>query len=343
MLPILLITQRDPLIKDCAVVTPPPLDPFESEEEYEAELEEALKPLDLYQFKAVICDNEIGYYIKKLDSLLPASLKRFILFHESVDHYPVRGENINLLILSEALDELKNPWVGLMNNREQAPELRTRFPNLKGVKVLPPFIYDHHWFKDRSEFSHKVICNLNPDKDPTSTVMAFFALANRMPEFQFELYGVDLDFLDPALVPKNLENLEFGGYLEHDELLEKLAQAMFLYEEPDAPFSITSYEMVLGGGVIIKFNPKAFNCIMGIRIADGSGVSEYSMEGLNLLVGDAHPELIHKIRKFTYDPKAVLSYLDNADIYHDRLLRILKDLIGETEEAPTTGLEVYEV
>lgn len=341
MLPILLITQRDPLIKDCTAVALPLLDPIEDEEEYGAALGETLKPFDLYQFKAVICDSEIGPCIKKLDSLVPASLKRFILFHESIHHYPVYGESTDSL-LSDALDELENPWVGLMNNREQASELRTSFFNFKEVKVLPPFIYDHHWFKDRSEFSHKIICSLRPDEDPVPMVRAFLGLASSMPDFQFELYGIDPDFFspEPDLVP---ENLELGGYLEHDELLEKLAHCMFLYEEPDAPFSLSSYEMVLGGGVIIKLNPKEFDYVMGFRIADGSGVSEYSMEGLNLLEGDKHFELIHKIRNFTYDPEKVLSYLDNADIYHDRLLRILKDLIGETEDAPTTGPTVYEV
>ena len=340
MLPILLITQRDPLIRDCTVVTLPPLDPFEDEEEYGAALEETLKPLDLYQFKAVICDSEIGPCIKKLDSLLPASLKRFILFQESVNHRPVYDEDPTYFFY-KALNKLKNPWMGLMNNREQVPELRTRFPNLKEVKVLPPFIYDHHWFKDRSEFSHKIICSLRPDEDPVPMVRAFLGLASSMPDFQFELYGIDLDFFspEPDLVPKNLK---LGGYLEHDELLEKLAQAMFLYEEPDAPFTLTSYEMVLGGGVIIKLNPKELGYVMGFRIADGSGVSEYSMEDLNLLEGDKHFELIHKIRNFTYDPEKILSFLENADIYHDRLLRILRDLIGETEEAPSTGPVVYE-
>lgn len=337
MLPILLITQRDPFTKDCTAVPLPEIDPLD-EEEYRAALEETLKPLDLSQFKAVICDSEIGPCIKKLDSLLPASLKRFILFHGSIHHGPVYGESTDGL-LAEALDEFENPWVGLMTNREQASELRTPFFNFKEVKVLPPFIYGHHWFEDRSEFSHRVICNLRSDEDPTPMSMAFFGLASSMPDFQFELYGVDPDFLDPALVPKNLK---LGEYLEHDELLEKLAQAMFLYVEPDAPFTLTSYEMVLGGGVIIKLNPKELDYIMGIRIADGSGVSEYSMEGLNLLEGDKHFELIHKIKKFTYNPEAIKSYLDNADIYHDRLLRILRDLIGESEEAPTTGPTVYE-
>lgn len=339
MLPILLITQRDPLIKDCTAVSPPPLDPIEDEEEYGAALEETLKLLDLYQFKAVICDSEIGPCIKKLDSLLPASLKRFVLFHESIHHYPVYGESTDGL-LDEALEEIENPWVGLMNNREQASELRAFFVNLKEVKVLPPFIYDHHWFKDRSEFSRKIICNLRPDEDPTPMSMAFLGLADSMPDFQFELYGVDPDFFSPDIIS---ENIEFGGCLEHDELLEKLAQAMFLYEEPDAPFTLTSYEMVLGGGVIIKLNPKELDYVMGIKIADGSGVSEYSMEGLNLLEGDKHFELIHKIKNFTYNPEAILSFLENADIYHDRLLRILRDLIGEVQETPTTGPEVYEV
>lgn len=338
MLPILLITHSASPIKDCTAITFPPLDPFEDGVEYEAALEEALKPFDLYQFKAVICEKGIGLCIKKLDSLLPASLKRFILFREPVDHYSFYSESVDSLF-NEALGELENPWVGLMTSREQASELRAYFPNFKEVKVLPPFIYDHPWFKDRSEFSHRVICNIRSDEDPAPMVTTFLDLAGCMPDFQFELYGIDPKLFKPDLVP---ENLKLGGCLEHNELLEKLAHCMFLYEEPDAPFTLTSYEMVLGGGVIIKLNPKELDYVMGVRIGDSSGVSEYSMKGLNLLEGDEPFELTHKIQKFTYNPEAIKSYLENADIYHDRLLRILRDLIGEPEEAPTTGPTVYE-
>lgn len=119
----------------------------------------------------------------------------------------------------------------LAQNEYQFANLKRKFPKQRIVKIYNPIIINKEFLKSKSEFTGHIawIANFRHRKN-----MALLQkIATLLPRENFKIAGVPLLPLDDEThesveILKNMENVEFLGNVERDEVLDFLSKAKFL-------------------------------------------------------------------------------------------------------------------